>query len=368
MKFRWHALPLWVRIIGVCAVLFGARTWSQYSFNSTPLLTEARLSSRRSNGELPVLWNAPAFSSVSQNGQHVTEQDLRGHVWVANFIFTHCTSACPLLTAKMLLLQRAVHPADVRFVSFSVDPDHDTPEVLKQYATLWNRDESRWFLLHTDRDILSQTAAGLKVAIMPTDEQDGIVHSTLFFVVDQQGRVRSVSDRHDDEAVRRLAANAATLARSNLHPCRAEATADESRAREGEKLVAALGCAACHAQAQIAPPIPGLFGRSVTRDDGHTVLADDAYLRASILDPAATVVAGYLPLMPSYHDYLNDEQVDHLVAYIGSLGGSPPERDTVALPAAPRRASQSVAVDPVCKMKVAAGDSTPHTEYQGETY
>jgi protein SCO1/2 len=368
MTSLWSSLPVWVRIAAVCVVMVGVRTWSQYSFNPSPPTLEATPSGRLANGTLPVLWNAPAFSAVDQKGQSVTDQDLRGHVWVADFIFTHCTSACPLMTAKMLLLQRAVQPSDIRFVSFSVDPEHDTPDVLKHYATLWNRDEARWLLLHTERETLSRTAAGMKVAIMPTDEQDVILHSSLFFLVDQQGRVRSVSDSNDDDAMKRLATDATTLARSTPQPSLAKGTVDTARAREGERLFAALGCAPCHTQAQVAPPIPGLFGRAVTLDDGHKIVADEAYVRESILDPTARLVTGYLPLMPSYRDHLNDEQVEQLVAYIRSLGESPPEGDAAGLAAAPRPASQSIAVDPVCQMRVVASATTPHADYQGKTY
>jgi cytochrome c oxidase subunit 2 len=177
-----------------------------------------------------------------------------------------------------------------------------------------------------------------------------------------------VNDSNDDEAMKRLATDAVALARNTSQPSLADAPADASRAREGERLFGALGCAACHNQAQIAPSLSGLFGRSVTIDGEYRVLADDAYLRESILDPTAKLVTGYLPLMPSYRGHLNDEQVEQLVAYIRSLGGSPPEGDAIAPTDAPQPAPRSVAIDPVCQMRVVAGSKTPHVDYQGKTY
>jgi protein SCO1/2 len=356
-----------VGIVVVGAILLGLLKWSEYAANSPPSI-EANPTGRLPNGELPVLWNAPDFAAIDQNERPVTEKDLRGHVWVADFIFTHCTSACPLMTAKMILLQRAVHAPDVRFVSFSIDPDRDTPAVLKQYAALWNRDESRWLLLNTDRKMLYHTAAGMKVAVMPTDDQDVILHSNLFFLVDQQGQVRSVSDSNDDAAMKQLAADAAMLARGSIPPPPTVVATDDPRARDGEKLFAPLGCAACHNQAQLAPPVSGLFGHSVTLDDGRMVPAGEAYLRESLLDPGAKIVAGYLHLMPSYREHLTDEQVEQLVAYMRSVGNSFAEGAVIALAAAPQPAGHFVVTDPVCKMKVRTGQNALHAEYQGKTY
>lgn len=366
MKLGHPFLRLSIVVVG--AILLGIFKWQEYSANNQSPLIEASSTTRLPNGELPILWDVPAFSAVDQNGRPVTDKDLRGHVWIADFIFTHCTSACPLMTAKMILLQRAVPSTDVRFVSFSIDPDRDTPVVLKQYAALWNRDEARWLLLNTDREMLSRTVAGMKVAVMPTDNQDEILHSSRFFLVDQQGRVRSISDSNDDAAMKQLVADATTLARATIPPPPTVVATDDPLARDGEKLFASLGCAACHKQAQLAPPVSGLFGHSVTLADGQTVLADDAYLRESLLDPGAKIVTGYLQIMPSYRGYLTDEQVEQLVAYLRSVGNSFSAGTAVALAAAPQPAGHSVVADPVCKMKVMTGNTALQTEYKGKTY
>jgi protein SCO1/2 len=356
-------------IAGLWVVLFSVLQWGEYSLSSKPPVIEVGPTSHLPSGDLPELWEAPAFSAIDQNGQPITEKNLRGQVWVADFIFTRCTSACPLLTAKMILLQRAVRHPNIRFISFSVDPDYDTPAILKQYAATWKGDESRWLLLSTDREMLYHTAAGMKVAVLPTDDRDNpILHSSLFFLVDQQGRIRGIYDSSTDGAMRQLADDAVTLAGSKGLAPVTEIATEESPAQAGERLYVSLGCAACHNQASIAPPLAGLFGTQVTLDDGHTVLADTAYLRESILDPTAKVVAGYLRLMPSYRDHLMDAQVDQLVAYILSLSGSQTEGHAATFVSAPPPASRSIVVDPVCKMEVAVSNDTPHTQHAGETY
>src|SRR5262245_58590644 len=82
---------------------------------------------------LKSLFPAPDFAYTDQRGARVTKQALAGRPWVANFVFTTCRTVCPLLTAKMVQLQRKLPGVPVRFVSFSVDPEHDTPQALLEY-------------------------------------------------------------------------------------------------------------------------------------------------------------------------------------------------------------------------------------------
>jgi cytochrome c oxidase subunit 2 len=98
-------------------------------------------------------------------------------------------------------------------------------------------------------------------------------------------------------------------------------------AAAGERLFLALGCATCHgADRSRGPSLENLFGKTVTLRDGRTVIADEAYVRESILDPAAKVVAGFEPLMPAYRSQLNEEDVIKLVAYLKTLTAGPETR------------------------------------------
>lgn len=366
MKFKETLLPPLLGVIGLWAALFYSLKLADVSL---PLPIETFPTERLPNGELPILWSAPQFSAIDQHGRHITEQELRGHVWVADFIFTRCTSACPIMTANMLLVQKATPGADVRFVSFSVDPSYDTPEVLKQYASVWKGDEKRWLLLSTDRKMLYHTAAGMRVAVMPTDDPDDpVLHSSLFLLVDQQGQVRRVYNSSVDSAMRQLPADVVRLVNEDARLPIPEPTNGNSPAAAGEQLFVSLGCAGCHHHARIAPPLTGIFGGAVTLTNGQTVTVDETYLRESILDPTAKVVAGYLHLMPNYRPHLTDTQVDQLVAYLRTLDRNRVHdqvRQTVTLPSSTPLPTQ---VDPVCGMEISVSNDTPHTEHEGTSY
>jgi cytochrome c oxidase subunit 2 len=95
----------------------------------------------------------------------------------------------------------------------------------------------------------------------------------------------------------------------------------ENIAREGDKVFRALGCSGCHAPGASvhAPDLQGIYGRPVQLSDGRTVIADEAYLRDSILLPTKDIVAGYQPIMPSFRGAVNEEQMLKLIAYLKSL-------------------------------------------------
>ena len=103
------------------------------------------------------------------------------------------------------------------------------------------------------------------------------------------------------------------------------ASASLSPASEGQKLFAQLGCTACHRDDSLrrAPVLEGLYGRPVQMTDGTVIVADDTYLRESILNPAALIVLGFQPIMPPYAGRVSEEQMLQLLAYIRSIGDRP---------------------------------------------
>lgn len=322
-------------------------------------------------GALPELWRVPAFSFQDQHGAPIEPRALVGQIWIADFIFTTCTSVCPLLSAKMVMLQHQLKAPGLRFVSFSVDPAHDRPDVLARYAQQWNPEESRWLLLSTDADGLASIADGMHVAVAPTgDANNPILHSSLFFLVDQEGNVRGIYDSTDDEALRRLVVDAGSLLGA--------APAGEALLEgTGQHLFAALGCAACHDNDKLAPALLGLLGREVELTSGDRVKADTRYLRDSIVAPGRQLVAGYLNIMPSYAGVLSGEQVNSLVSYLETLSSpasaSPPSpRAAGAMPVALRvaaaRAPAKTSTDPVCDMQVRVSADTPHVQHAGHGY
>jgi protein SCO1/2 len=138
---------------------------------------------------LPVLGELPPFTLVADTGQPFDSRALDGHVWVADFIYTTCDGPCPMMSATMRRLQEqtAVEFPEVRFVSFTVDPKRDTPEVMAEYAKRYKRDPNRWFFLTGDQNALHDVSLnGFKLQSV-----DGsMTHSTRFALVDRQRRIR----------------------------------------------------------------------------------------------------------------------------------------------------------------------------------
>ena len=273
---------------------------------------------------LPILSDVPPFAFTNIDGRTIDESVLSGHVWIADFIFTRCVTMCPITTAKMNLLRRSLQSPEIRFVSFSIDPEYDTAATLRAYASRWNADP-RWLLLSPPPGKVTEFAEAMKVPFERTAMPlEPILHSSLFFLIDQHGHVRGLYGSLDDAAVRRLAADA-TLLDASIDTDRDNRLQTEGQhegrpeASRGQALFQSLGCAACHTDLRTGPPLAGLAGSVVRLEDGATVSADATYLRRSILAPAEKVVSGYNPLMPAYDGYLSPADVSDLVAYVQSI-------------------------------------------------
>jgi protein SCO1 len=150
----------------------------------------------RPHRRLPVLGVVPRFNLIDQRGGPFTNESMLGHASVVDFIFTRCTSSCPRLTARMAGLQTdtASDASRVQLVSFSVDPENDTPPVLADYAARANADPSRWtFVTGPLDDIVRAVVLGFKVsaAKVATGAQDyEVTHGDWFVLVDGRGELR----------------------------------------------------------------------------------------------------------------------------------------------------------------------------------
>lgn len=166
---------------------------------------------------LPVLGTIPDFTLTDQTGRTVGREDLLGAPWVADLVFTRCVLACPLMSTKMAALDRDLPPAGgarggagARLVSISVDPEHDRPEVLADYAERY-RASDRWLFLTGDREEIYRLAGeGMHLGfdpnppLVPLEEGDNIFHSNRFVLVDGLGRVRGYYDSESSEELELL--------------------------------------------------------------------------------------------------------------------------------------------------------------------
>lgn len=146
---------------------------------------------------LPVLGNVPDFQLTSQTGASVDRNALLGHVWVADFMFTTCPGPCPRMSSQMHQIQKATAGTpDVKLVSFTVDPAHDTPAVLAAYGKHFLAEPARWYFLTGPQTTLDQLGrAGFKLNAV-----DGSLgHSTRFVLVDRTAHIRGYYASSDDD-------------------------------------------------------------------------------------------------------------------------------------------------------------------------
>ena len=142
----------------------------------------------KEENELPIIGQIPSFDLIDQNGESFTLENVKGNVWLADFIFTTCAGPCPIMTERMSTVQHDLIDIDkLKFVSFTVNPDYDTPEVLKKYAKRYDADISTWsFVTGKYEQIQELIANGFKMG----DEEEIVFHSTRFALVDHEGNLR----------------------------------------------------------------------------------------------------------------------------------------------------------------------------------
>jgi protein SCO1/2 len=341
-----------VVLLGLVLSMLGARTLLMNASHHAPTRPERAEAVVESKHTLEPMWPAPQFAYTDQRGGRVTKQSLEGKPWVANFVFTTCRTVCPLLTAKMVQLQRKLPGLGVRFISFSVDPEHDTVEALAQYAMHWAPDEARWSLLATDAQSLPALAEAFRVTAEKNADKnavDPIIHSSVFVLVDGQGVVRGVYDSERREDFLALVADTRKLAE-------AKAPAVARAPRDGPTLYRELSCGGCHDRAELAPPLGGLLGKRRELGNGIAVEADLKYLRESILSPDAKRVAGYTLKMPTYDGVLEGAELDTLLGYVAALPETAPAD-------APKEEE-----DPVCHMSVSVVADTPEVVVNAKRY
>lgn len=162
---------------------------------------------------MPAPWDAAGiedFSLTERSGKTITKADLLGKPWLACFVFTRCAGPCPRVSSQMKLLQDKLQGTDVQLVTFDVDPENDTPDVLANYARGLGADADRWWFLTGDkRTIYHLIHKSFKMPVQETLGADRIpgfeiIHSTNIMHVDAKGRVMGKYNAGDDADMVRL--------------------------------------------------------------------------------------------------------------------------------------------------------------------
>ena len=156
---------------------------------------------------IPDYGPTPEFSLLNQASEPVRSADLRGSLLVVGFVFTRCPSVCPSLSARMQRLQYTLArlpERDVQLLSITIDPEHDTPKVLAQYAAEYDADPARWQFLTSDAATIQSVLKGFHVSAERIDDPDkpnNILHSEAMLLVDADGTLIGVFQGEDEQLV-----------------------------------------------------------------------------------------------------------------------------------------------------------------------
>lgn len=187
----------------------------KHSFNFLPYYGHKEVDYVERDGRLvadTIYAKLPPFSFIDRYGRPFTNEHVKGKIIVADFFFTRCTTICPKMSIQMQQLQLKLDdPAfdDVVFLSHTVDPEHDTPEVLDAYARKLQADTSRWkFLTGNKEDIYLLGAEGYYLATREdVMDPDGFLHSEKFVLVDKEGHIRGYYDGTTWDGMNAIAAD-----------------------------------------------------------------------------------------------------------------------------------------------------------------
>ena len=223
MASRRRAALLLAGVIAGSALMVGAAaTW--WVRRAAPAASQTTLEALGTYGVVP------SFTLTERSGRRVNRDDLRGLVWVVDFIYTECTETCPTQSLQLARLQREFQDAELRLVSITVDPEHDTPEVLARYGARYGAGDRWWFLTGDKRDIYCLAQQGFRLGVVdpasPAPPSCGhalrfgparawanhgskglVMHSARVVVVDAAARIRAYHLATDEESMARLRAN-----------------------------------------------------------------------------------------------------------------------------------------------------------------
>lgn len=194
----------WIALLVMVLVTGGVMVAYNYMLFRKDMLEKAR--------NVPPIKELPEFRLTLEDGEDFGREDMRGRVWLAGFFFTRCPGPCLTLTNRMAEWQgRLADMPGTGLLSFTVDPGHDSPEVLGEYAERFGADPAKWrFVTGPPADQLDLIRKGFMLTV--ADQKDpelaetegAIIHSTRLVLVDQNAMIRGYYDTESPEAMDKL--------------------------------------------------------------------------------------------------------------------------------------------------------------------
>ncbi|MDO4728192.1 MAG: SCO family protein [Bacteroidota bacterium] len=151
----------------------------------------------RSNKKLHTLGSVPSFSLMNQDSLMISDQSLLGQIYVLEFFFSTCPTICPIMKQNLIEIEQKYpnHP-NISYLSITINPKHDTPEILKKHAQLSKITNPNWyFLTAPTKDPIYKLASKFNMYVDEnTQAPGGFEHSGLFALIDQNGKIRCRKD------------------------------------------------------------------------------------------------------------------------------------------------------------------------------
>lgn len=201
MKLPARGVLIWMFVLTNLMVLAGLFLYNQKAAKGYFSLQKP----------LPVYGTLGGFRLIEKDGRPFTRDLLNGSVWVANFMFTRCQGQCPAMSLKMSSLQGLL-PARIRLVSFSVDPQTDTPAVLSEYAKTYHAKQGKWFFVTGGSDEIKRLLSDFHLS----NSEDPALHSLRFVLLDARGNVRGYYDSSEAQSIENLVADSKMLLKEKI--------------------------------------------------------------------------------------------------------------------------------------------------------
>ena len=197
--------------LGICAAACQSK-----SARTLPIYGQRQAITRTIDGKTvtdTAYHTIPAYAFVNQYGDSITNKDLNGKIYVADFFFTSCPSICPVMHRNMLNVYHAFkNAADFKILSHSIDPKYDSVAVLKKYADKLGVTGNTWWFLQGKKDATYKLATSyLTTVAQDSAAAGGYVHQGYFILIDKQERIRGTYDGTQPDQVKQLIADIKTL-------------------------------------------------------------------------------------------------------------------------------------------------------------